>query len=302
MRTTALDAGQAKGRKIMDKILVTGATGQVGHAVVEALVARGMTVRAATRKTTRIRWTDRIQPVVFDYGDAGLHRAALSGMSGLFLVAPPLDADAPAKLNPFIDKAKEMGVRHVVFNSALGMDINEQSPLRRIERHLMRSGLGYTILRPNFFMENFSTGFAAPMVENGGIFFAAGDGRTSFISVEDIAKVAATAFQEKRLGVEYNLTGPEALDYAQVVRIISEVSGRTVTYHAISEEAMLKGARDQAMQESAVQYLALLYAAVREGLMARVTDDVREVTGETPISFGEFAKKNAASWKLSKAA
>ncbi len=97
----------------MDKILVTGASGQVGGAVTEALVARGIPVRAATRKTTRITWTDMVQPVVFDYGDAGLHKAARSEISGLFLVAPPRDADAPPQLNPFIDKAGQMGVRHI---------------------------------------------------------------------------------------------------------------------------------------------------------------------------------------------
>ena len=144
----------------MDTILVTGATGQLGNAVVEALVGRGLNVRAATRKTTRIKWTDQVQPVVFDYEDQGLHKAALDNISAVFLIAPPLDSQAPAKLIPFIDKAKEMGVGHVVFTSALKADSDEKNPLRIIEQHLMKSGLDYTILRPNFFMENFSTGWS----------------------------------------------------------------------------------------------------------------------------------------------
>jgi len=232
----------------------------------------------------------------------GFIELLLAGYPAFFSWPRLSDAEAPVKLNPFIYKAKEMGIQHVVFNSALTADANDQSPLRSIEHHLMRSGIGYTILRPNFFMENFSTGFIASMIPTGEICLAAGDGKTSFISVEDIADIAAIAFQEKRLGAEYNLTGPEALDYSQVAKIISGVSGRNVTYRAISEEAMLKGARDQGMPESAVRYLALLYTRVREGLMARVTDDVRKVTGKSPISFGEFAHKNAAYWKLGKAA
>ncbi len=168
----------------MDTILVTGATGQLGHAVVKALVGRGLNVRAATRKTTRIKWTDRVQPVVFDYEDQSLHKAALDNMSALFLIAPPLDSQAPGKLIPFIDKAKEMGVGHVVFTSALKADSDEKNPLRIIEHHLMKSGLNWTILRPNFFMENFSTGFLAHMIANGGIWHAAGDAKTSFISVK----------------------------------------------------------------------------------------------------------------------
>ena len=72
-----------------DIILVTGATGQLGSAVVEALIGRGIKVRAATRLTTKIKWTKQVQPVVFDYEDPGLHKAALDRITGLFLIAPP---------------------------------------------------------------------------------------------------------------------------------------------------------------------------------------------------------------------
>ena len=286
----------------MDKILVTGATGQLGSAMVGALVGKGKHVRAATRKTTKIRWTDMVQPVAFDFEDAGLHKAALDGMSGLFLVAPPLDFEAPAKLIPFIDKAKQMRVEHIVFISAFGMDANAQAPLRIIERYLMNSGLAYTILRPNFFMENFSTGFVAPMIAGGRIYMAAGDGKTSFISVSDIAEAAATAFEKKHYGAEYNLTGPEALSYGQVAEIISALCGRTVTYHPISETEMAKGARDKGMPESAIRYLADLFSAVRNGLMATITDGVRKVIERDAVSFSEFAQMSTAFCKQSKAA
>jgi uncharacterized protein YbjT (DUF2867 family) len=270
----------------------------VGGAVVEALVNRGISVRAATRKTNKITWTDQVQPVTFDFGDPNLHKAALDGISGLFLIAPPLDIEAPAKLMPFIDKAGEMRVKHIVFLSALSADLKEQNPLGIIERYLKKSGLGYTILRPNFFMENFSTGYVAPMIMSGEISLPAGDGKTSFISVGDIAEVAATIFQEKEkhYGVEYNLTGPEALSYGQVAAIISTLSVIRMTYHPISEGEMIEGARANGMPESAIRYMAALYSMVRKGLMAAVTDDVKKVTGKDPIGFAEFARRNSMLW------
>ncbi len=286
----------------MDTILVTGASGNLGSAVVEALVERGIKVRAAARQTRKIKWTGMVQPVVFDYEDRGLYKAALDNISGVFLIAPPLDFQAPAKLIPFVDKAKEMGVRHVVFNSALKADSDEQNPLRIIERRLLNSGLDCIILRPNFFMENFSMGWAAPMIGSGEIYLAAGDSGTSFISVIDIARVAAACFQERRSGAQYNLTGAEALSYGEAVRIISSVSDRTVTYHPISEMEMIQRAREQGMPESAIQYIAQLFALVRKGLMAGTTDSVRELTGKVPISFKEFARKNSNIWKMRKAA
>ena len=79
--------------------------------------------------------------------------------------------------------------------------------------------------------------------------------------------------------------------------IISEVSGKSIRYHAITEEAMLQGARDQGMPEGAIEYMAVLYNAVRSGWTAPVTEDVHNVTGRPPIGFHEFAKKAADHWR-----
>jgi len=209
-----------------------------------------------------------------------------------------MDPTAPESMKPVIDLAKAIGVGHVVLNSALGVDANEDAPLRKVERILIDSGISYTILRPNFFMENFSTGFIAPMIAHANAFFlAAEDAKTSFISVRDIAAVAATAFAESLIGKEYNLTGPRALDHAEAAAIISEAAGKTISYNAIPKEAMLQGARDKGMPEGAVQYMAVLYQAVRNGWTEGVTADVEQVTGKAPVTFEEFAKKNANAWK-----
>jgi uncharacterized protein YbjT (DUF2867 family) len=279
-------------------VLVTGASGNLGREVVKVLSDRGYNVKAATRDMRKISSSGSVTAVRFDYAEPSTFADALDAVRGLFLVAPPMDPEAPAKLIPFVKKAKEAGVRHVVFTSALGVDQNEQAPLRVIERALMDSPLAYTILRPNFFMENFSTGFIAPMIKHqNGIFLAAGDGKTSFISTKDIAQVAATAFSEAHYGKEYHLTGSEALDHSQVAKIISDAIGRAVSYHALPEEAMLQGARNQGMLEGAVQYMGILYAVVRAGYMAAVTDDVQNVTGQKPIAFGEFARQNVPCWR-----
>ena len=279
-------------------VLVTGASGNLGREVVKVLSDRGYNVKAATRDMRKISSSGSVTAVRFDYAEPSTFADALDAVRGLFLVAPPMDPEAPAKLIPFVKKAKEAGVRHVVFTSALGVDQNEQAPLRVIERALMDSSLAYTILRPNFFMENFSTGFIAPMIKHqNGIFLAAGDGKTSFISTKDIAQVAATAFSEAHYGKEYHLTGSEALNHSQVAKIISDAIGRAVSYHALPEEAMLQGARNQGMLEGAVQYMGILYAVVRAGYMAAVTDDVQNVTGQKPIAFGEFARQNVPCWR-----
>jgi uncharacterized protein YbjT (DUF2867 family) len=276
----------------MEKILVTGATGQLGHAVVKVLAEQGKQVRAAARQIEKLT---TVESAPLDYDKVSTFEAALQDVSKVFLIAPAMDREAPAKLIPFIDAAKMAGVQHVVFNSAFGMDAVEDAPLRVIEKYLMGTGIAYTILRPNFFMNNFTTGFIAPMIEAGTIYLAAGDGKTSFISTADIATVGAAAFNNNLYGAELNLTGPEALDHAQAAAIISRITGKKVTYQPLAEEAMLQGARDQGMPEGAVWYLGFLYSAVRNGWAAAITDDVRKVTGNTPISFEDFLKKDTVA-------
>ena len=281
----------------MNTILVTGATGSLGRAVVSALATKGFQVRAAARNLSKAAFPAGAEAIKFDYQDPATFDTALKGAEGVVLIAPPLDPDAPAKLNPVVDKAKATSIKHVVFISAFGVDTVEQAPLRRIERYLMASGLNYTILRPNFFMENFSTGFLAPMVKQGAIYLAAGDGKTSFISTADIAETVASTFKQRLFGKEYNLTGPEALDHARVVSVLSKVTGRNVTYHPLAEEAMFKGMCGNGMPESAVQYVGVLYGAVRAGYTATVTKDVETVTGRKSQTFEAYARANIAAWR-----
>lgn len=223
----------------------------------------------------------------------------LDGIEQLFLIARPLDSEAALVLAPVLQAAKQAGVQRIVFNSALGVDLNEAAPLRRAERLLESSGIPHTILRPNFFMENFSSGFIAPMIqEANGIFVAAEDAKTSFISVVDIAAVAVAALTgDGHQGKAYNLTGPEGFDHSEVATILSDVAGREIVYQAVTEDAMCQGAIDNGLLPPMAEYLAVLYQVTRAGYMAATTPDVEQVTNRPPVNFADFAKQNASAWK-----
>jgi uncharacterized protein YbjT (DUF2867 family) len=277
-------------------ILVTGASGVLGRAVVAALSDAGIVVRQGVRSPEKAR--SGVECVRLDYAEPATIAPAVTGMRGLLLMSPSLDSDAPAKLGPVIACAKSLEVQHIVFISAFGVNHNEQAPLRVVEHLVMDSGVPYTILRPNFFMENFSEGFLSGGIkEQNGIFLAAGDGKTSFISVRDIAASVVAAFQTPLAGREFDLTGPEALDHAEIAKIIGEVSGRSVAYQALTGEQMTAGARALGMPEPAVVYLGVLYGVVRAGYAAGVTFDVETVTGRKPITFRTFAELAAQAWK-----
>ena len=277
-------------------ILVTGASGVLGRALVSAFAGVGLPVRQAVRNPEKAR--PGVDSVRLDYAEPATLGPALTGIGGLLLMAPPLDPNAPAELGPVVARAEEAGIRHIVFISAFGANHNEQAPLRIVEHLVMDSGVPFTILRPNFFMENFSEGFLARGIKaQSAIFLAAGDGKTSFISVGDVAAVALTVFQKPLTGQELDLTGPQALDHSEVAKIIGEASGRPLEYHALTEGQMVAGARAIGVPEPAIGYMTVLYGGVRAGYAAAVTPDFERATGRAPISFREFAEANRAAWK-----
>ena len=280
----------------MKPIFITGASGILGRSIVTALSKARMPMRLGLRNLAKAP-APGIETAHFDYGNPATFEVAMAGAGGLLLMAPPLDPGAPAKLGPVLGRAKQAGLSHIVFISAFGVNYDEQAPLRIVEHLVMDSGIPYTILRANFFMEDFSAGFLAGSIKGqNGIFLAAGGGKTSFISTEDVADVVATAFSRPLTGKELDLTGAEALNHAEVAAILSEVSGRNIGYHSLTDEQMVAGARAAGIPEAAISYMMTLYGVVRGGYVAGVTGDLEKVLGRRPLSFREFARRNAAAW------
>lgn len=280
-------------------VLVTGATGNAGRDVLNELQrSPEFAVRAAVRNPAKLQTAHQVNAVTFSFEDQSTFEPALGGIDALFLIAPPMDPESDRKLAPVIAKARDLGVRHIVFNSSFGMENFDDAPLRKAERLVMESGVPWTILRPNFFMQNFSSGAGLEMIQRkGGIYLAAGEGRTSFISTVDIAKVVRVALERRLHGQAFSLTGPEALTHAEVAETISEAAGAPVMFVDLTEEQMLQGAREAGMPDHAVAYLALLYGLIRDGHTAEVTNEVSTLTGQTPQSFRDFARTHASAWR-----
>lgn len=282
-----------------NQTLVIGATGNVGKRLVELLAAQGVGVRAATRQTAGYDGPHGAQPVDFDLDRPETFGPALAGVDHAFVIARSGDAQPENALNAFFDQAKAAGVQHVVFLTAAGVEMNEEVGLRKAERHLMASGLDYTILRPTWFMQNFSAGFIQPMIaQMGAIYLPAGDGKTSFIDAADIAAVAAVALtQPGHAGQAYTLTGGEALTYGEAAAIISEVAGRPVGYVAIPNEAFRQSLLDNGWPAESAGFMAGLFQPVEQGWAGAVSPAVAAVLGRAPITFRQFAEANAAAWK-----
>ena len=285
-----------------NKILVLGATGNVGSALVEALVEKGEQVKAGTRHPAEYPATKNVEPVALDFEQpkAEAYAAALDGVNKVFALTKTADVHADKTLNPLIDQAKAAGVSHIVLMTAMGVDqAPDDVPIRQVELHLINSGIGYTILRPNWFMQNFSPGFLLPMIEQGGtIYLPADDAKTSFIDARDIAAVAAAALTEEgHVGKEYTLTGGEALSYSDAVATLSEAASREINYVAIDDSAFRDALASAGWLPEQVDFMAGLFYIVRQGWTAPVSPVVNEILGREPIALQQYAFDHADAWK-----
>ncbi|MFC4453155.1 SDR family oxidoreductase [Deinococcus sonorensis] len=277
-------------------ILITTPNGKVGSEIVRQLQAQGTPVRvgAHTVEKARAAFPDT-EVVHFDFNDEASVHAALQGVDRLYLASPGPMPAAPVKR--VVDLAKEAGVQHVVRLSALGAEQGD-NPLRDVERHLEASGLQWTFLRPNWFMQNYSTDMAGGIREQGQLLEPAGDAATGFVDARDIAAVGVAALTtDGHAGQAYGITGPAALTRTEVAAAISAATGREVQYQPISEEQYQQVMGRAGAPDAYVGLMTNLYQMVRAGYTATVTDDVQRVTGRAPISFEQFARDHADTWR-----
>ncbi|XXF79991.1 SDR family oxidoreductase [Myxococcaceae bacterium GXIMD 01537] len=283
-------------------VLVTGATGTIGSQVVAALKQQdGVAVRVGVRSAAKAAGLvgGNVAAVDFEYDKPEQVKKAVEGVERLFLVTPftPNQVELAGRL---VDAAKAAGVRHIVKLSAFGAAVEPGIQLgrwhRAVEKAIEASGMQWTFLRPNNFMENFINYYAPDA--NGHIYLPWGEAACSFIAGADIAAVAAAALT--RAGHEnqaYELSGPEAFSVASAAAVIGEVSGRKVAYVDVPESAARKGMLDAGMPAWMVDAMMELHAIDKAGYAASVTDAVQRVTGRAPMSFARFAGQQAASWK-----
>ena len=271
-------------------ILVTAANGNLGREIVAQLSAR-VDVVAGVRKLEQARPGNRVTYKQLDYDQPATYADALDGIDAVVLQAPPLDAGALQRMTPFIDAMRNTGINRVVLISAYGVDHNDAAPLRQIELKLIADGFNYTLLRPSFFMENFSSGFAAQTLrQDSAVVASAGDGKIVFVSIRDIAAMATQVLtvtgHDK---TAYNLTGGEALSHGDVATILSEALGKPVQYVSLSHDALKAGAMEHGMPESAADYLITLFDLAKRGLFATPSNDIESVLGRAPTPFKAVA-------------
>ncbi|QQQ78017.1 NAD(P)H-binding protein [Saccharothrix sp. 6-C] len=273
-------------------ILVLGATGKTGRRVVPPLDALGVDYRAVSRRTE----------IRFDWSDRSTWARALEGATAVYLVPPALNLEA-AEVAEFVPQAVEAGVRRIVLLSARGIPADDGR-----ERAVRESGVDWTVLRPTWFSQNFSEDYFLPEILAGEIVLPAGSNATNtssnygphpFIDAQDIADVAVAALtQDGHAGVTYELSGPEALTFVDVVARVGEVSGRSVRITDVPAADYTAMLVQGGIEDAYAEVLTTSLIAILDGHDAALSDGVPSVLGHDGRLFGDYAKEAAAAWAI----
>ncbi|MEU7611682.1 NAD(P)H-binding protein [Micromonospora sp. NPDC049204] len=265
-------------------ILVLAGTGKTGRRLVRTLRAAGQQVRAASRSGE----------VRFDWSRQATWGPALDGVSAVYLLAPEDPALAPG----FVAQAVDSGVGRFVALSGRGIDrVSDFSPgMVAAEEAVRKSGVRWTIIRPNNFSQNFSEDLFRQPLLDGRLALPIGDTPEPFVDAQDIADVAATLLTSPGHHEQvYDLSGPRALTFAEAVATIARESGRSMRYVELTAEQYQAELLAEGYPEETATALNALFAGMRAGHLAEPADGVRRVLGRDPLDFDSYAARAAAA-------
>lgn len=264
-------------------VLIVGGAGKTGGRVHARLTARGLGSRLASRSS----------PVPFDWDRPDGWAAALHGVARAYVTfQPDLAVDgAAAAIGRLAGIARTKGLQQIVLLSGRG-----EPGAQAAEAALQASGVPWTIVRASWFDQNFSEGYLLDGVLAGEVALPAGEVREPFIDIDDIADVVTAALTDPRhLGRLYEVTGPQALTFAEAVAEIARAVGRPIRYSRVTPDAFAASLRDAGLTEDLVALLDELFTVVLDGRNSGVIDGVERALGRPPRSFADYARSAAAT-------
>lgn len=262
-------------------ILVLGGTGKTGTKVARQLTELGHTPRVASRSGA----------THFDWYNSSTWSAAVDGVKAVYVVDEQ-GADAVTMLTDFIGTATTAGVERLVLLSARPFTQRSEEPdLFRVEDVVRGSGLGWTILRPTWFCQNFSEpNFLCTEIAEGELRVTTSSGTEPFIDAEDIAAVAVAALTEDGHDeAVHELSGPRLMTFGDVVAEISAASGREVRLTVLSREEYVRHLVGRGHSPELANYVVRLFDAINDGATGYLSDGVEKVTGRKARDFSEYA-------------
>ncbi|KIJ95353.1 hypothetical protein K443DRAFT_683084 [Laccaria amethystina LaAM-08-1] len=277
-------------------ILITGGTGKTGLKLAHLLSKAGHAVVLTSRKG---EVPQPFKGVKFDWLEPSTFTNPFDAdpaIDRVYVVGPIGVLDTLPHVKPFIDLAVTKGVKRFVVLS--GSPVGKGGPVAgKVHEYLEEIGVDYAVLRPTWFMENFSTVFVAPIRAHNQIVSVAKDGRLAFVAVDDIAKAASDALlDEKSWNSDRFIVGPELFSYDEVAALLSEVLGREIKYKRLTEDESRLILTSVGLDAEYASFLAKAEARIADGSEVAVFESDNKIVGKKHLK--EFFETNRETWVI----
>jgi NAD(P)H dehydrogenase (quinone) len=291
--------------RTVPRILITGATGQVGSKTIRFLLAKEeIEIVAAVRTPAKAdSFTAKgIATVLLDFDDESTYLPALEGMDRVFIVTG-YTVDMLRQSKALLDSAKKAGVRHVVHLGACGRDdttVAHWAWHQMVERYIQWCGFSYTHLRPETFMQNLLSYGGKKAIEGGVIHAYVESARLSWVDVEDVAQVAALALAHPEVhgGQTYRL-GYDAKDFDELASLMTSIVGKPFRYQPLPPEVFLQAMRDSGAEMAYMNCVYDHYKRYAAGTIPGADDTFDNfpgITGKPPTTWVDFIEKHKAEF------
>lgn len=279
-------------------ILITGATGHIGQDLIQALIAINAPFRVLIHFSEKSKALNgkRIETVVADFADRQSVQAALQGIDRVFLLLPD-SAQRVSLEKTFLACARKAAVKQIVRLSHIGANSHAASPILKWhgqgEQQLENSGLAYTHLRVNWFMQDMLANQFGSIMREGTVYQLYDDARVSLVDIRDVSAVAARILTESgHEGRTYEITGPEALNFSQIAEKLSAHLDKTITYSRISDAMAFQNMIACGLPIQVAHDYLTLFQFYRQGSAAALTGFVEIITGLPPRSLDAYIAEN----------
>ncbi len=288
----------------MKKILITGATGNIGFAVIKSLFEKEASdeIIAGVRNIDKARETlnsfSSLKFRLFDFEDSNSFENALNEIDTVFLLRPPHIADVDKYFKPLLDQMKTSKVREVVFLSVQGADRSKVIPHNKIERLIREYPIPYVFLRPSYFMQNLTTTLYHDIQQKREIVLPAGKAKFNWVDVENIGEVAAIVLNDfsKFRNRALDITGYENEDFRYVARLIDQVVPDTVGYKSIGPLRFYILKKREGIPKGKILVMIMLHFLPRFQKVPEISTFYEEITGKKPTTLQEFVQREKKSF------
>ncbi|UXX78278.1 NmrA family NAD(P)-binding protein [Reichenbachiella carrageenanivorans] len=286
----------------MKKILITGATGNIGREVIRHLTTLSTDdqliagVREVAKAQQIFQTFPKLNFVRFDLEDPQTYSNALEGIDRLFLLRPPHISDVEKYFSPLLSTAKALKIREIVFLSVQGVERSKVIPHHKIEILIKEMGMDYIFIRPSYFMQNLTTTLLVDIKTRRQIILPAGKAKFNWVDIENIGEVAAmlllqfTSYKNKA----YEVTGYENESFYTIERLINEISNHPVKYRSVNPFLFFQIKKKTGMPTGMIMVMTMLHLLPRFQKEPIISHFYEQITGKSPTTLRDFIQRESA--------